>query len=219
MEFNPRGFFGDSNAENLDLISMEQTHSNTVCLIDRDSQGQICVINHDLPAIYQHKAFIKNDLELTHENASPFRKLNSSFVVNSDAMITCRSDVILSVRTADCLPILIKAPPYIAVIHAGRQGTLDEISYRVAQCLDYLGASAANIWFGPHACVCCYEIHSETATHFDMLTENRYQLANGLGKISSDLTSKLCTFCDHPSYYSYRKGDQLKRNVFYLMKK
>lgn len=55
-----------------------------------------------------------------------------------DASVTDRPDVVLAVRTADCVPILLASdePPAVAAVHAGWRGTLDGIVAQAVESLD-----------------------------------------------------------------------------------
>ncbi len=80
-----------------------------------------------------------------------------------DAMITRRSDVLLAVQTADCLPVLIgdQKSGTIAAIHAGWRGTAGRITERAVA--DLMLAHGVNprdciAALGPAACAECYEV-------------------------------------------------------------
>ena len=79
-----------------------------------------------------------------------------------DAMISNLSQVFLMVKTADCLPILVDAPMgVIAAIHAGRRGTISEITKQTLMKMNDVFQVDLNktiLWLGPAICVDCYEI-------------------------------------------------------------
>ena len=216
MYKDKQGFFGTPSVPDCDLISMDQTHSNQINFVQRNMAGDVVINNNRLPSDFSHDSQIITDDNFDSENAKPFQALRSSVIVQSDAIIAQGSNLILAVRTADCLPILIIAKPFIAVVHAGREGTLNNILYRVALSLNSLGAQAPQVWFGPHSAVCCYEIDRETSTHFDLLEENKRQFKQGFNANYGIIESSFCTQCHQDIFFSYRSGDLLKRNVFYL---
>ena len=216
MHKHKQGFTGASFLPDHDLISMDQTHSNQIDFVERNLAGDVAINNNGLPSDFRRDSQIILDANFDVENAQPFQSLRSSVIVRSDAVIAQGSNLILSVRTADCMPILIIAKPFIAVVHAGREGTLNNILYRVAVSLSFLGGQDPLVWFGPHSCVCCYEIHRESQTHFDMLEENKQQLKQGFNANYNLIESPFCTQCHHDMFFSYRSGDLKKRNIFYL---
>jgi len=210
-------FIGNSDQSNVPLIVMNQTHSNVWSHIEFNQDG--------LQLISSNKEHVQNNAkngifkpQVCHQNADPFSRVGSIYELDSDAVITSSKNVILSVKTADCLPILIKADPFIAVIHAGRVGTLDSITKNVMIFLKKQGVNFVNVWYGPHSCVCCYEIDQETNTHFDLLLNNTDQIKSVFGSSYLINYANYCTQCHSNLFYSYRSGDEFKRNVFYLKK-
>ena len=202
------------------LVSMCQTHSNSVVFV-HGGQGGLSSSSVVLDRGKIKHQRIDSCVDFNHPNARAFDSLSASFVVNSDALITDDVGLVLSVKAADCLPVFIMGGGYISVIHAGREGTLKHISRHVSALFKALGVQEIDVWFGPCACVCCYEIHSETATHFDMVLEN----ADQIGSIYHDDAHFInreghdyCTQCRHDILHSYRMGDTVDRNIFYLKK-
>lgn len=133
-----------------------------------------------------------------------------------DALITKQKYIGLTVRTADCLPIILRSNYAIGVVHAGREGTLSGILHHACKAFDSLGESIHDAWFGPAICVQCYEIHKETNTHFDLITSNKQQLLaqSPRTRLWHLDASMQCTHCSFGDYYSYRYGDVIKRNYF-----
>jgi hypothetical protein len=91
-----------------------------------------------------------------------------------DALITCTRGLILSIKTADCYPILIADPRTlsIAAIHAGWRGTAGRIVAETAARMQAdFGASPRDLHaaIGPGIGVCCYEVGEEVARHFECL--------------------------------------------------
>lgn len=90
-----------------------------------------------------------------------------------DVWVTASADVVLTIRTADCVPILLVAPRAraVAAVHAGWRGTLDgAIEAAIAALMARYDAhpdemSAA---IGPAIGGCCYEFGSE---HFQAFAE------------------------------------------------
>jgi YfiH family protein len=77
-----------------------------------------------------------------------------------DAIVTDRSDVVLAVRVADCVPVLLADPVagVVGAAHAGRLGVQkDVVGATVARMRD-LGARDVTAWVGPHVCGACYEV-------------------------------------------------------------
>ena len=88
-----------------------------------------------------------------------------------DASITNRSGLLLSVQTADCVPILLVDPKSraIAAIHAGWRGTLARIVVKaIGQMQMQFKTNPSDLLaaIGPSIGGCCYEVGTEVATQF-----------------------------------------------------
>ncbi|NJL72954.1 MAG: polyphenol oxidase family protein, partial [Candidatus Competibacteraceae bacterium] len=73
---------------------------------------------------------------------------------NADAILTTSAKVVMGISVADCVPVWLYAPslPAGALIHAGRQGTLQSITRLTARTLlerfDLL-PNQIHAWIGP----------------------------------------------------------------------
>lgn len=89
---------------------------------------------------------------------------------DTDALVTGREELMIGVRTADCVPLLLYASDIreVAAVHAGWRGTLGGIAANTVEMLKEHGASAENIYalFGPAICGACYEVSLELAADF-----------------------------------------------------
>ncbi len=107
-----------------------------------------------------------------------------------DASITNRPGLLLSIQTADCVPILLVDPKKraIAAIHAGWRGTLARIAAKtIGKMQMHFGTNPADLLaaIGPSIGPCCYEVGTEVATQF------------------------LSQFSDAPTYFDeFRTGDE-----------
>ena len=89
----------------------------------------------------------------------------------ADALVSASADVILTIRTADCVPILLVAPaPHaVAAVHAGWRGLLAGVVERsVAALADRYGArpDVVQAAVGPAICGTCYEFGAEPRREF-----------------------------------------------------
>ncbi|RAP33943.1 hypothetical protein DID77_02200 [Candidatus Marinamargulisbacteria bacterium SCGC AG-439-L15] len=135
-------------------------------------------------------------------------------IKDTDALITQEKDVLLSVKTADCLPILIAHPNgVVACIHAGRAGTEAKITSKTLDLIQQKTGLSKGfyIWLGPAICKACYEIDATQKKHYDLLAKNLDQLSE-LSSHSHIIKSNRCTACEHDRFFSYRKGDAVNRN-------
>ena len=142
-------------------------------------------------------------------------------VREGDALITREAGVLVSVRTADCIPVLLYDPVTraAAAIHAGWRGTEARIAGKVAERMtSEFGSRAANVIaaIGPGIGPCCFEVGEEVARHFprftsrdrpkprvDLWAANRTQLAET--GVRTIVVAALCTHCLAGRFHSYRR--------------
>lgn len=151
-------------------------------------------------------------------------------VGEGDALITNELGVAVSVRTADCFPILLADTRRraVAAVHAGWRGTGDGV---VVQALLNMQAEFGTepedivAAIGPGIGACCYEVGGEVASRFgmegagklDLAAENRRQLTEH-GVLATRITQPgACTFCDSARFYSWRRDRELAgRMISYI---
>jgi polyphenol oxidase len=137
---------------------------------------------------------------------------------NVDALFTKEKGIGISVKSADCLPILIYHPmKMIGVIHAGRKSTELNILPRVLGAIKktYKISNGFKIWFGPCICASCYQIDKEKDLHYDLISENKKQLKDILTQSSYQLDSfSACTACRNDLFFSYRKEGKFSGRLY-----
>ncbi|MEB2283343.1 MAG: polyphenol oxidase family protein [Myxococcales bacterium] len=89
-----------------------------------------------------------------------------------DVWVSASADVVLTIRTADCVPILLVAPRAhaVAAVHAGWRGTLDgAIEAALAALTDRYDAHPEELSaaIGPAIDGCCYEFGREHFAAFE----------------------------------------------------
>ena len=97
---------------------------------------------------------------------------------DADALVTRTPGLALSIRTADCYPILIADPRTrsIAAIHAGWRGSASRI---VAETIRKMRSHPEDLHaaIGPGIGVCCYEVGDEVARKFGLEGRGKIDLA------------------------------------------
>lgn len=172
----------------------------------------------------KHNFLIENliYMEQTHSaNIAVIKDGSLNRIENCDALITNVKNIPLMVMVADCIPILLYDPKkkVIAVAHAGRNGTFNEIAKKsVLKMVDVFGCEASDIlvYLGASIHKCCYEVGVEIARlvddkykvkrdekwYLDLHSMNVDQLRSvGIEDIE---ISSICTCCDK-DYFSYRR--------------
>lgn len=147
-------------------------------------------------------------------------------VADCDALITNQKGVVLTILTADCVPVLLydKEKEVIAAIHAGWKGTEAKIVAKAVQkMIKVYDSDPKDIIAGVAPAIgrCCYEVGQDVATHFfneprsfDVLGEkymldlpfiNKKQLLDS-GVLEEHIEmSGVCTSCEVERFFSYRK--------------
>ena len=128
----------------------------------------------------------------------------------------------MSIRTADCYPILLAdtRSRAVAAIHAGWRGTAAHIVLKTLEKMrtDY-GTDPVDVVaaVGPGIGGCCYEVGPEVAcqfgdaalthnsTHVDLMSENRKELEAAGVPLQNIEALGVCTFCDAERFFSYRR--------------
>lgn len=135
-----------------------------------------------------------------------------------DALISKEPDVLVGVRTADCVPILLADPVTgaVAAIHAGWRGSAAGISSAAVSALSErwnVRPEDLRAAIGPSIGLCCYEVGPEVAyqfqmdvsksVHLDLPAVNEKQLRDA--GVTDIWVSGECTFCAKDRFYSFRR--------------
>ena len=153
-------------------------------------------------------------------------KSSSDAIEDCDALITNVPYVVLTILTADCVPILLYDPvqKVVAAVHAGWKGSKAQIVKKtVKKMIETFGSSPSDIKAGiaPSIGSCCYEVGEDVAKYFfntplaykqkeekymlDLPYINKQQLLECGVKESHIEMSHICTACNVEHYFSYRK--------------
>jgi YfiH family protein len=147
-----------------------------------------------------------------------------------DSLICNQPGTVLSVRTADCFPVLIadSRTHAVAAVHAGWRGTAAEILIQTLHAMrEKLGTDPQDVFavIGPGIGACCYQVGEEVALkfgrkkagHLDLAAVNRRQLLMaGLSGEKIDAVGS-CTYCDAENFYSFRRDkEQAGRMISYI---
>jgi len=155
----------------------------------------------------------------------------------ADGVYSDQNGICLTVRTADCIPLLFVDPKsgYFGAIHIGWRGEVSGIVERLFIFLQSRNISLAdiNIYMGPSIGPCCFEVGEEVAVlfedpylevkgdkyHVDLVSIVRNKLsAGGVNEANMEIAPG-CTFCEKDKYYSYRRlGSAPKQLVSYIFR-
>ncbi len=146
---NRRRFFSQLGVEDFPAASLKQVHSAEVWQVQRGPSGRMeyRIAGYRLPLGIGRA-----------EHAG-------------DALLTNQPGILLTVRAADCLPVLIADPKrrVIAAVHAGWRGSLKRIVEKtVGEMRRIFGCEPRELFaaLGPSIRGCCYEVGMEVVDAF-----------------------------------------------------
>lgn len=163
----------------------------------------------------------------THSNNIKYLEQPETNIKDIDGFITKTENLLLIVKTADCVPIIFadKKNKIIGVSHQGWKGTLEQMSIKMVNFLIKYGAKKENLLvaIGPAICKKHYPVSAdlyhqfakrfflrEKDDHLDLKQINYQQLLDAGLKPSQIETSDLCTYCEKRLFYSYRREGKEK---------
>lgn len=179
------------------------------------------------PLVAPRQVHGANIIAASEDEALPVRS-------NADGVfISEESAVLASLSYADCAPIVIACNdgrPWMAILHSGFKGTMQNIA--AAALSRFAFGRQIWAWIGPRICSRCYSrrwddpaaqaalaAFSPASVHkmdgkifFDIGSEIRRQLIEGGVPAENIFDYKGCTQCEKKLFYSYRAGDEEKRN-------
>lgn len=148
------------------------------------------------------------------------RPKSPGLVGEGDALVTTAPEMWISIRTADCLPILLADPTarVVAAVHAGWRGTAAQIVSKTIQRMLELGAQLSDIRaaIGPGIGPCCFEVGPEVSPLFgeegqtciNLPAANERQLIEAGLELDQIWVSKECTKCDPERFHSFRRDKE-----------
>jgi YfiH family protein len=169
-------------------------------------------------------------LKQIHSNLFLVAERPSGCAGEGDALLTARPGWAVSVRTADCLPILLADPVRraVAAVHAGWRGTAARVAASALEGMRaHYGTRAEHVIaaIGPGIGACCYRVGAEVARLFgrteagciDLAEANRCQLRDAGVREERIEVLAACTYCDAARFYSYRReGERAGRMISFI---
>jgi YfiH family protein len=149
VEENRRRFFACLGVEGFSLATLRQVHSTHIYQVARDTSGTLAYFAAGSPV--------------------PQPSLRGSPV--GDALTTDQAGIVLSVRTADCLPIVLVDAQRraVAAVHAGWRGGLQRMVEKAVGVMRATFGSDPRRMLaavGPGIRACCYEVGEEVVAAY-----------------------------------------------------
>jgi YfiH family protein len=189
---NRKNFLSALNIDYRDLVCAKQVHGSRIQYVREQDKGRGA---------------------LSYDGA----------IAETDALLTDRKNLPLAIFTADCLSVFLYDPvtPAIGLVHAGWQGTKDQITAKaLRQICSQFNSHPQDILvaFGPFIRSCCYEVKDEFKKFFsgglikkderyylDLESINRQQAQDGGVRPENIISCGICTACRNEDFFSYRK--------------
>ena len=218
-EYQPREVVENNRKKLVQTISGVLAASELIKVSDGDAsrtEDEACLVT--LQQIHS---------DLVYSFPSDFPK---KFSLSGDGLITDQTGAMLSVQTADCLPVLMVDPEkrVVGAVHAGWRGTLKQIVEKtVAKMQTQFSSKPAHCLavVGPAIRCCCYEVGEEVVEAFhakfdyastlfqsqsmgrktlDLAAACRYQLLHA-GLVADHIfADPPCTSCHTDQFFSHR---------------
>jgi YfiH family protein len=202
------------------------TGEDEASIIDnRKKVSSLLGLGDDLNFIVANQTHSDHIIIITEKETKGWKGLENA-VADCDALITQKKGVVLTILTADCVPVLLydKEKEIVAATHAGWKGTEAKIVAKtVEKMIEVFNSDPKDIIAGiaPAIGRCCYEVGEDVAKHFfneplsfDLLGEkymldlpfiNKKQLLDS-GLLEEHIEmSGVCTACEVERFFSYRK--------------
>jgi len=212
---------------------LTQAHSFSLALHTKEKPKSIIknrsTIAKNFPSMHfivANQTHSDNIKIIKEKNNTWLSDLEEHAIEDCDALITNQKNIMLTILTADCVPILLFDPKQkvIAAIHAGWKGTEQQIAPKTVKKMQKeFDCNPKDIIAGvaPSIGKCCYEVDWNVAKHFknienaydkkgekqmlDLPHINKLQLLQA-GLIEEHIEmSNICTACNVDNYFSYRK--------------
>lgn len=152
-------------------------------------------------------------------------------IEDTDGVITKSAGVILTIRNADCVPLLFvdKSSGIIGISHQGWRGSLKKMAAKMVGLITQSGAKKdkLNVAIGPAIGACCYDIDDDLyynfLEEFDGYSDKVFMMKKGRRHLNLALLNYLqlvktgvkkenidffpfCTKCDSKRFFSRRRS-------------
>lgn len=175
-------------------------------------------------------------LQQEHGTEIQVLKEAKNFCAPGDALLTNVPNVLLFIRTADCYPVFIVdiEKHVVALVHAGWRSAygmiLSKTIEKMSEAFD-CNPNSMMVFIGPGLQRESFEVQEDFLEHDNFIPyidqeDERYlfdlnqylqdeAMASGIDP-ENILDLAICTYQNNDLFYSYRKGDQNKRNYSFI---
>lgn len=172
-------------------------------------------------------------------NIFVYEKNNNHFLVekreDTDGVITKEKNVVLTVVTADCVPLIFidEKNKIVGISHQGWRGSVKRMSQKMVDKMIEVGSKIEDIkvLIGPSIGQCCYDVdesrYFEFKVEFDGYSDKIFKYKKGRYHLNLSLLNYLlliekgvkkenidsfpfCTKCDKKRFFSFRRYKEKK---------
>lgn len=188
--------------------------------------------------MFFYKEFKDFKLGITKENIdiiTPIQTHSNNVIIldktnslEADGIITDKKYLKIGIKTADCVPILIKSKNYIGAIHAGWRGLYNGIIKNAFNMLKEINEIVDFAFIGPSAKDCCYEVGKEFESYFKnikvrdskLFFDTQKEAINQLKTLNPNISLLIydtCSICNK-EIPSFRRNKTKERIITFIEK-
>lgn len=219
------------------IISIAQTNVHINCIGKKEIESNNLQTYSIEEIIY---FFLGKGLKvfyLEQEHGNRFHEITScsSMPLKGDAFYTTEKNIVLVIKTADCIPLFFwsSEPPLIGAIHSGWRGTAKNITQKISsEVIQKFQLKSLNFFLGPCIRQPQYEIDKDVACLFESKYPESLQKHGNKYLFGNDLVVKRqiqtlpietyledCGICNYlnTNYYSHRRKEKGRNLNFIYM--
>jgi len=192
--------------------------------------------------IFAEQKHTTNIKEVTTSDCGRGRESFADGITNTDGLYTKESGIMLATFHADCTPVYFVAKSHnlIGIVHAGWQGTINEVSRAFVKEWFKLGVKAKDIQvvIGPGASQASYLVGTDVAelvANMELETARDAIIDLGNGKFKLDtpylnyltlcdldipeenmVITSYCSICDDDLFFSFRRDGETGRMLAFI---
>ncbi len=148
--------------------------------------------------------------------------------IEADGVITDKAGFKIGIKTADCVPILLKSRNFVGAVHAGWRGLYNGILEKAFLLFDSFSEKPHFAFIGPSAKECCYEVGHEFQDYFKSLKtiggklffDTQKEAISQLKSLNPSielLVYETCSICNK-NIPSYRRDKTKERIITFIEK-
>jgi YfiH family protein len=207
----------------IEMITFGKNDLNSIDFSSPSSTQQIKVFLSERYGSPEEKIYGLNQVHGTQI----FKAEDSYPPLTGDGIWTEKKDILLFVKTADCMPLFFWSytQPLIGILHSGWKGTRDGITQKMITHIRHLYPSLSLSFFlGPCIRGYEYEVKEDVSTYFESyksgIIKKEGKIYLGLENVVQEVLSEYNIVMDdskfstlsHPDYFSHR-GKDTGRNI------